>query len=302
MPHFPTELTIAPRLFATVFGVIFLAELPDKTALAAMVLATRHRALPVFLGAALALTAQSIIAVAAGALLAKLPEKIVHIGSGLVFIGCALVMWLRKPDADDESADGRPQAGFWRALWTVFAVVFIAEWGDLDADRHRRLRSQASRLAHDLRRLVAGVVVCRRPRCLRRQPCGQAARPAPDAKGGGRRLPRRGRAVDGRRRLSRGRVKFRSRLRSLSFLLGFGLAASCADSSTSGDGSAAVADLATTTPAYDFGGHCNSAVGDGGACLPSGSSCCQSSDCCHGICAFPLISPREPLGGDGVCE
>ena len=54
---------ISPRLFATVFGVIFLAELPDKTALAALVLATRHRPLPVFLGASLALTLQSIAAV-----------------------------------------------------------------------------------------------------------------------------------------------------------------------------------------------------------------------------------------------
>ena len=58
------------ELFGTVFGVIFLAELPDKTALATLVLATRHRATPVFLGAALALTVQSIIAVGAGSLFA----------------------------------------------------------------------------------------------------------------------------------------------------------------------------------------------------------------------------------------
>lgn len=131
MPHFVTELTLSPRLFATVFGVIFLAELPDKTALAAMVLATRHRALPVFLGAALALTAQSVIAVAAGALLAKLPARAVHLGSGLVFVGCALAMWLRKPEAAEQREGSVAQPGFWSALWTVFAVVFIAEWGDL---------------------------------------------------------------------------------------------------------------------------------------------------------------------------
>ena len=53
-------------LFATVFGIIFVAELPDKTALAAVVLATRHAAMPVFLGTALALTVQSMVAVAAG--------------------------------------------------------------------------------------------------------------------------------------------------------------------------------------------------------------------------------------------
>jgi putative Ca2+/H+ antiporter (TMEM165/GDT1 family) len=80
------------ELFATVFGVILLAELPDKTALAALVLATRHRALPVYLGASLALTVQSIVAVIAGSLLAKLPADYVRIGSALLFIGCAVLM------------------------------------------------------------------------------------------------------------------------------------------------------------------------------------------------------------------
>lgn len=123
---------ISPRLFATVFGVIFLAELPDKTALAALVLATRHRALPVFLGASLALTLQSVIAVTAGSLLSWLPPRVVHIGSGLLFLACAVVMWLRKPEADAaESNPAEHKEGFWHALWTVFLVVFVAEWGDL---------------------------------------------------------------------------------------------------------------------------------------------------------------------------
>jgi putative Ca2+/H+ antiporter (TMEM165/GDT1 family) len=117
------------ELFATVFGVIFLAELPDKTALATLVLATRHRALPVFLGASLALTVQSAVAVLAGTLLTALPARAVQIGSGVLFLVCAVVMWFRKGD-DDEAHDGEAK-GFWRALWTVFAIVFIAEWGDL---------------------------------------------------------------------------------------------------------------------------------------------------------------------------
>lgn len=125
------ESPISFSLFATVFGVIFLAELPDKTALAALVLATRHRALPVFFGAALALTVQSVIAVAAGSLLARLPSAIVHVGSGVLFFGCAILMWLRQPDHDQTPAQRDDQAGFWKALWTVFGVVFIAEWGDL---------------------------------------------------------------------------------------------------------------------------------------------------------------------------
>ena len=118
-------------LFGTVFGVIFLAELPDKTALAALVLATRHRALPVFVGTGLALTVQSVIAVAAGSLLGKLPPRLVHVGSGVLFLGCAVLMWLRKHDEPGSDKRNEEALGFFRTLWRVFAVVFIAEWGDL---------------------------------------------------------------------------------------------------------------------------------------------------------------------------
>jgi Ca2+/H+ antiporter, TMEM165/GDT1 family len=118
-------------LFATVFGVIFVAELPDKTALAALVLATRNKAMPVFFGAALGLTMQSLIAVGAGSLLAQLPARYVQIGSGVVFLGCAILMWIRPPEEADHDGEAKPATGFWKTLWTVFAVVFIAEFGDL---------------------------------------------------------------------------------------------------------------------------------------------------------------------------
>src|SRR5262249_7659704 len=87
--HTTYTYTVSLRLFATVFGAIFVAELPDKTALAAMMLATRYRPLPVFFGAGLALTVQSALAVAAGSLLARLPPRWIHIGAGLLFLGCA---------------------------------------------------------------------------------------------------------------------------------------------------------------------------------------------------------------------
>jgi Ca2+/H+ antiporter, TMEM165/GDT1 family len=119
---------VSLELFATVFGIVFVAELPDKTALAAVVLATRHRPWPVFLGSALALSVQSTIAVAAGSLIALLDPRYVRIGSGIVFLACAVLMWLRRGDADEEGAS---PAGFWRSLWTTFVLIFIAEWGDL---------------------------------------------------------------------------------------------------------------------------------------------------------------------------
>ena len=119
-------------IISSVFGVIFVAELPDKTALAALVLATRHKALPVFLGAALALTVQSLVAIGAGELLSLLPQRPVHVGAGILFLITSVFMWRRKGEEEDAAADriGAP-LGFWRTAWLVFGVVFIAEWGDL---------------------------------------------------------------------------------------------------------------------------------------------------------------------------
>jgi putative Ca2+/H+ antiporter (TMEM165/GDT1 family) len=122
---------IDPRIFATVFGVIFIAELPDKTAVAALVLATRHRALPVFTGTALALVVQSVVAVAAGGLLSLLPARPVHIGAGLLFLVSAVFMWRREDEAEEAAAEGAAPEGFTRAFLKSFLVVFIAEWGDL---------------------------------------------------------------------------------------------------------------------------------------------------------------------------
>jgi putative Ca2+/H+ antiporter (TMEM165/GDT1 family) len=117
-------------LFVSVFGLVFVAELPDKTALAALVLATRHKPLAVLLGAATALTIQSVVAVAAGQLISLLPQRPVHIFAGALFLASAVIMWRRREDdAEATARDG--ETGFWRSLWLVFGVVFIAEWGDL---------------------------------------------------------------------------------------------------------------------------------------------------------------------------
>lgn len=119
------------HILFTVFGVIFIAELPDKTALAALVMAARNSALPVFLGSALALTVQSIVAIAAGKLLSLLPERPVHIGAGILFLVSAIVMWRRKDDDDDEKKDDDKKRDFLHTFAKTFGVIFIAEWGDL---------------------------------------------------------------------------------------------------------------------------------------------------------------------------
>ena len=128
---------IDPQIFATVFGVIFIAELPDKTAFAALVLATRHRALPVFAGSASALIVQSLIAVAAGGVLALLPARPVHIGAGILFLVSAVSMWRTSgeepaSESDTEAAaDSAPEPTFAAAFFKSFALVFLAELGDL---------------------------------------------------------------------------------------------------------------------------------------------------------------------------
>jgi putative Ca2+/H+ antiporter (TMEM165/GDT1 family) len=123
------------RLLLIVFGVIFVAELPDKTALASLVLATHYESLPVFLGASLALTLQSVIAVAAGGLLSTLPTQAVHIGAGILFLVCGAFMWRRNGGEGGKHWGVKQNSGapprFRRSLGIVFLVVFVAEWGDL---------------------------------------------------------------------------------------------------------------------------------------------------------------------------
>jgi len=127
-------VTHALGLGFTVFTVIFLLELPDKTALAALLLATRHRPLPVFLGAAAAFVIQSAVAVAAGSLLSLLPREPIRIGAGILFLGMAALLVrrnLRKDEADEQRAVEQEEVRHRRPFMTAFTVVFVAEWGDL---------------------------------------------------------------------------------------------------------------------------------------------------------------------------
>jgi putative Ca2+/H+ antiporter (TMEM165/GDT1 family) len=127
-------VTHALGLGFTVFTIIFLLELPDKTAVAALLLATRHRPLPVFLGAAAAFVIQSAVAVVAGSLLSLLPREPIRIGAGLLFLVMAALLVrrnLRKEEADEERAVEQEEVKRHRPFVTAFSVVFVAEWGDL---------------------------------------------------------------------------------------------------------------------------------------------------------------------------
>lgn len=117
----------------TVFGVIFLIELPDKTALATLVLATRHRPLPVFAGAAAAFVVQTVVAVAAGSLFAFLPRDAVRVVAGLSFLVLAAATALTNgpKEPEEEQEVEKVEQRFHAPLLSAFVVVFVAEWGDL---------------------------------------------------------------------------------------------------------------------------------------------------------------------------
>lgn len=121
------------NLFFSTFTLIFIAELPDKTAFAALFLATCHNPFAVFVGAAAAFVIQSFVAVAFGSILSLFPPHIVHITAGLLFLVFAVMMWRRK-QADGEEMDCGPQGKaeqFSKSVTTAFMTIFIAEWGDL---------------------------------------------------------------------------------------------------------------------------------------------------------------------------
>ncbi|MFF8862213.1 TMEM165/GDT1 family protein [Streptomyces sp. NPDC015139] len=121
---------ISITVTALVFGVIFLAELPDKTALAGLVLGTRYRASYVFAGVAAAFLLHVVLAVAAGSVLTLLPQQIVHALTGVLFLGGAAVLLLKKGDGEEEIKKPADQS-FWKVAGTGFMLILVAEFGDL---------------------------------------------------------------------------------------------------------------------------------------------------------------------------
>ncbi|MGF0171951.1 TMEM165/GDT1 family protein [Streptomyces sp. Marseille-Q5077] len=115
---------------AVVFGVVFLAELPDKTALAGLVLGTRYRASYVFAGVAAAFAVHVALAVAAGSVLTLLPQQLVQALTGVLFLGGAAVL-LMKRDEDEAEVRKPENQSFWKVSGAGFMLILVAEFGDL---------------------------------------------------------------------------------------------------------------------------------------------------------------------------
>jgi putative Ca2+/H+ antiporter (TMEM165/GDT1 family) len=125
---------MALAAFGLALGVVLLVELPDKTLVATLVLATRYRHWPVLIGVASAFAVQCVIAAVAGGLLHLLPHRWLELAVGVLFlIGAGLLLNEARSESDDddvELAQEREELPSWRIALTCFGVLFLAEWGD----------------------------------------------------------------------------------------------------------------------------------------------------------------------------
>jgi putative Ca2+/H+ antiporter (TMEM165/GDT1 family) len=121
---------VDPYIVLVTFPVIFIAELPDKTMFASLVMATKGRPRQVWLGAAAAFVLHVIIAVTVGvALFAILPERALDAGVAAMFLFGAVYAWREGTKNNEQVA--RRAASNHGAILTALVVIFLAEWGDL---------------------------------------------------------------------------------------------------------------------------------------------------------------------------
>jgi putative Ca2+/H+ antiporter (TMEM165/GDT1 family) len=113
---------------ATSFGVIFLAELGDKSQLVCVALAARHRHRPVLVGAIVAFAVLNTLAVVFGAGLAHwVPERVLAAAVAALFAVFGVKsLRVKEADGDEEVKELRGHSIF----LTTFVMLFLAEMGD----------------------------------------------------------------------------------------------------------------------------------------------------------------------------
>ena len=123
------------------FGLVFIAELGDKTQLAVVSQTCKfRRPWAVFVGGSLALTAVTALGAAGGRVLnAFVPQDVIRIVAALAFVVMGFLIWreAKKAEADaacdlPEDAECDPRSGRWdwRAFGATFSLLFLAELGD----------------------------------------------------------------------------------------------------------------------------------------------------------------------------
>jgi putative Ca2+/H+ antiporter (TMEM165/GDT1 family) len=115
--------------FLLSFGVIFIAELGDKSQLMAMAFATRYRALTVLAAVSIATLIVHAGSVVVGSVFAlALPRDLISVAAGIAFL--VFAAWTIRGDELGEDDEGRAARGGRWALLTIGTAFFLAELGD----------------------------------------------------------------------------------------------------------------------------------------------------------------------------
>lgn len=123
--------TTASAAALAAFVAVFVAELPDKTMMATLVLTTRfRRPLPVWCGVAGAFAVHVLVAVALGSLISRLPTRPVSAVVAILFGAGAVVLWRSADGAEDDEEVGDAH-GFAGIAASSFGLILVAELGDL---------------------------------------------------------------------------------------------------------------------------------------------------------------------------
>jgi putative Ca2+/H+ antiporter (TMEM165/GDT1 family) len=124
---------------ATVFGLVAVAELPDKTMIANIVMGSRGRPVPVWLGSTGAFALHAALAVLAGRFLQLLPHRVLETVIAVAF-GLGALYLLFVPERAERRKGEREAAGegevvvatpSWRVAAGAFGVIAVGEFGDL---------------------------------------------------------------------------------------------------------------------------------------------------------------------------
>ena len=115
--------------FLISFGVIFVAELGDKSQLMALAFATRYRPIPILIGITIATALVHLVSVVVGSLLGdSFPTSTINILAGVAFLGFAA--WtLRGDDLTEDEAE-RVNKSDRSAVVAAGVAFFLAEIGD----------------------------------------------------------------------------------------------------------------------------------------------------------------------------
>jgi putative Ca2+/H+ antiporter (TMEM165/GDT1 family) len=119
------------ELFATAttsYVLIIAAEMGDKSQLVCMTLASRHKAMPVILGAIAAFALLNTLAVVFGVAIASwLPDYVIAVMVAVLFTVFGIhSLRVQEPD-DDEEIQEKSNHGI---FFTTFLLITVAEFGD----------------------------------------------------------------------------------------------------------------------------------------------------------------------------